>query len=64
MRKSRLPKRSIGALIRLARRTYLYYFKCIFKEPIYRYRFKDYKKYDTYLRKCKNYNSVNISLLF
>jgi hypothetical protein len=49
--------------IRLARRTYLRYFKYISKEPIYRCRFKDYKKYDTYLRKYKKYNSVNISLL-
>jgi hypothetical protein len=63
MRKSRLPKRSIDTPIRLARRTYLRYSKRIFKKPIYRYKFKDYKKYDIYLRKYKNYNSISISLL-
>jgi hypothetical protein len=54
----------MGTLIRLARRTYLRYSKRIFKEPNYRCKFKDYKKYDIYLRKYKNYNSVSISLLF
>jgi hypothetical protein len=64
IRKSRLFKRSMGAPIRLIRRTYLRYSKRIFKKPIHRYRFKDYKKCDTYLRKYKKYNLVNISLLF
>jgi hypothetical protein len=63
MRKSRLFKRFIGTSIRLARRTYLRCFKYIFKKSIYRYKFKDYKKYDTYLRKYKKYNPINISLL-
>jgi hypothetical protein len=54
----------MGTLIYLARRTYLRYSKRIFKEPNYRCKFKDYKKYDIYLRKYKNYNSVSISLLF
>jgi hypothetical protein len=50
--------------MRLARQTYLRCFKRIFEEPIYRYKFKNYKKYDTYLRKYKEYNLINISLLF
>jgi hypothetical protein len=64
MRKSRLPKRFMGTFIRLARRTYLRYSKRISKEPTYRYKFKNYKKCDAYLRKYKNYNPVSISLLF
>jgi hypothetical protein len=64
IRKSRLSKRSVDTLIRLARRTYLRYSKRISKEPIHRYKFKDYKKYDTYLRKYKDYNLISISLLF
>jgi hypothetical protein len=64
MRKSRLPKRFIGVFIRLARRTCLRYSKRISKKPIYRYRFKNYKKYDIYLRKYKEYNLISISLLF
>jgi hypothetical protein len=53
----------MGVLIRLARRTYLRYSKRISKESIYRYRFKNYKKYDTYLRKYKDYNLISISLI-
>jgi hypothetical protein len=63
MRKSRLSKRSIGAPIRLARRTYLRYSKRISKKSIYRCKFKDYKKCDVYLRKYKKYNLISISLL-
>jgi hypothetical protein len=64
MRKSRLSKRSMGAPIRLIYQTCLRCSKRISKELIYRYKFKDYKKYDTYLRKYKDYNPINISLLF
>jgi hypothetical protein len=64
IRKSRLFKRFIGTPIRLIRRTYLRYSKYISKKSTHRYKFKDYKKYDTYLRKYKDYNLINISLLF
>jgi hypothetical protein len=63
MRKSRLSKRFISTFIRLARRIYLRCFKRISKKSIYRCGFKDYKKYDTYLRKYKDYNLISISLL-
>jgi hypothetical protein len=63
MRKSRLFKRFIDIPIRLAHRTCLRCFKYISKKLIRRYKFKNYKKYDTYLRKYKDYNLINISLL-
>jgi hypothetical protein len=54
----------MGTFIYLARPTYLRYSKRISIKSIYRCRFKNYKKYDTYLRKYKKYKTVSISLLF
>ena len=56
--KGRLPQRSQGAPVRLARRTCLRYSKRITLEPDHRYGYKDYRKYSAYSRKYKEYKPV------
>jgi hypothetical protein len=60
--KKALLKRSRAVPVKLAYKTYLRYSKRIFDNSIYRYKYKDFKKYIVYVYKYKDCNPVKIYL--